>query len=98
MKTPGFLKDALSHPMTLVIATVLCTASLTSLMVKNTSEENISGKNENLELVLVMHGGEELQLKVTGKNTTEVVQSLKKILQNMDILPSNEKSYLYIPR
>jgi DNA-binding Lrp family transcriptional regulator len=49
----------------------------------NTSEESISGKNESLELLLLV-GEEELHLKVTGNNTTEVVQSLKRLLQRMD--------------
>jgi len=49
----------------------------------NTSEESISGRNESLELLLLV-GEEELHLKVTGNNTTEVVQSLKRILQRMD--------------
>jgi hypothetical protein len=49
----------------------------------NTSEESISGKNESLELQITL-GNEKLLLKVTGNNTTEVVQSLKKMLQNMD--------------
>ena len=49
----------------------------------NTSEESISGRNESLEL-LILVGDEELHLKVTGNNTTEVVQSLKRILQRMD--------------
>ena len=49
----------------------------------NTSEESISGRNESLELLILL-GDEELHLKVTGNNTTEVVQSLKRILQRMD--------------
>ena len=49
----------------------------------NTSEESISGRNESLEL-LILVGDEELHLKVTGNNTTEVVQSLKRLLQRMD--------------
>ena len=49
----------------------------------NTSEESISGRNESLELLILL-GDEELHLKVTGNNTTEVVQSLKRLLQRMD--------------
>jgi len=48
-----------------------------------TSEESISGRNESLELLILL-GDEELHLKVTGNNTTEVVQSLKRLLQRMD--------------
>ena len=61
-----------------------------------TSEESISGKNESLELILVLPDGEELQLRVTGKNTTEVVQSLRRMLEDMDGTILIEKSYLYI--
>jgi len=57
----------------------------------NISEESISGRNESLEL-LILVGDEELHLKVTGNNTTEVVQSLKKILQRMDGTILLEKS------
>ena len=49
-----------------------------------TSVGNISGKNESLELLLVLPDGEELHLKVTGKTTMEVVQSLQKMLKSMD--------------
>jgi len=56
----------------------------------NTSEESISGRNESLEL-LILVGEEELHLKVTGNNTTEVVQSLKRILQRMDGMILTEK-------
>jgi hypothetical protein len=62
----------------------------------NISEESISGKNESLELQLLTTE-EELRLKVTGNNTTEVVQSLKKILQDMDGTILSEKSYLSTP-
>ena len=60
-----------------------------------TSVENISGKNESLELWVKLPSGEELLVKVTGKNTTEVVQSLKKMLKNMDGSLLLEKSSPY---
>ncbi len=49
-----------------------------------TSVENTSGKNESLEILVKLPDGEELLVKVTGETTMEVVQSLQKMLKNMD--------------
>jgi len=49
-----------------------------------TSVENTSGKNESLEILVKLQSGEELQVKVTGETTMEVVQNLVMILKNMD--------------
>ena len=76
---------------TMVLFTKLPVAPPTVL----TSVENISGKNESLELWVKLPSGEELLVKVTGKNTTEVVQSLKKMLKNMDGSLLLEKSSPY---
>jgi len=62
-----------------------------------TSVENTSGKNESLELVLILERGEELQVRVTGESTMEVVQSLRKMLSNMDGSLLLEKSSPYTP-
>ena len=60
-----------------------------------TSVENTSGKNESLEMWVKLPSGEELLVKVTGENTTEVVQSLKKMLNSMDGSLLLEKSSPY---
>ena len=60
---------------------------------ESTSEGSTFGPNESLELQLRASQGEELQLRVTGKNTTEVVQSLKKILKDMEKNLLVERSY-----
>lgn len=60
-----------------------------------TLEENISFKNESLELVLVQGNGEELHLKVTGATTMEVVTSLKQMLRSMERDLLIERSYPY---
>ncbi len=60
-----------------------------------TSEESISGKNESLELILVLPDGEELQLRATGRTTMEVLTSLNKMLSSMDGIILLEKSYPY---
>ena len=62
-----------------------------------TSVENISGKNESLELLLVLPDGEELHLKVTGRTTMEVLTSLKQMLKHMDGNLLLERSYPYTP-
>ena len=62
-----------------------------------TSVENTSGKNESLEVIILLASGEELQVRVTGESTMEVVQSLKMILKNMDGSLLLEKSSPYTP-
>jgi len=59
---------------------------------ENISVESISGKNESLSLWVKTSAGEELQLKVTGVTTMDLVQSLKRMLQNMDGTLLLEKS------
>lgn len=60
-----------------------------------TSVENTSGKNESLEVIILLASGEELQVRVTGESTLEVVQSLKRILNSMDGSLLLEKSSPY---
>ena len=62
-----------------------------------TSVENTSGKNESLEVIILLSNGEELQVRVTGESTMEVVQSLKRILNSMDGSLLLEKSSPYTP-
>ncbi|AIX20628.1 hypothetical protein M1M14_gp165 [Synechococcus phage ACG-2014e] len=62
-----------------------------------TSVENTSGKNESLEVIILLASGEELQVRVTGETTMEVVQSLKRILNSMDGSLLLEKSSPYTP-
>ncbi len=83
-KIRGCIKEPLFYLRTLVILSVLSIGLQTSRTVENTSEESTFGQNESLELQLRTSRGEELQVRVTGKNTTEVVQNLKMILQNME--------------
>ena len=56
----------------------------------NTLGESIFGKNESLDLQLVIPNQGELHLKVTGENTTVVVQSLKKMLSGSERNPLEE--------
>jgi len=65
---------------TLATATVLSTESRTPKVDVNILGESISGKNESLDLRWTVKDGGELQVKVTGRNTTAVVQSLQRLL------------------
>ena len=62
-----------------------------------TSVENTSGKNESLEVIILLASGEELQVRVTGESTLEVVQSLQRILNSMDGSLLLERSSPYTP-
>lgn len=90
MKIPGYIKVASLMGVILGITTGL----FISLPVKpqdvDILEENISGKNESLELVITTPE-EELRVKVTGENIMEVVQNLKGILKSMEDWISVEK-------
>ena len=92
MRTPGPIRVQLLLLLTLTGSSVLSTGLLISNRVNNTSEENISGRNESLEVA-----NEELRLKVTGKATTEVLTNLNKILNEMSKEISEERSSQYIP-
>ena len=60
-----------------------------------TSAGNTSGKNESLEILVKLQNGEELQVKVTGETTMEVVQNLVMILKDLDGSLLLEKSSPY---
>ena len=62
----------------------------------STLGESIFGRNESLELLLKLNEEQELKLKVTGATTMEVVQSLSKMLKNLDVVPLVELSSPYI--
>lgn len=64
------------------------TALFISLPVKSpresTSVESTFGKNESLDVRIRLRSGEELQVRVTGASTMEVVQNLQRILKNLE--------------
>ena len=88
-RTPGPIRVQLFLLMTLTASSVLSTGLLIFKLASNTSAENTSYKNESLEMAQV---NGELRLRVTGKNTTEVLQSLKPMLNNLVNKTSSEKS------
>ena len=95
-KIRGCLKEPLFYLRTLTVISVLSIGLQISKTGESTSVESIFGPNESLELQLRTSQGEELQLKVTGKNTTEVVQSLRTILQGMERNLLVERSYHFM--
>ena len=92
MKTPGPKKVQLLLLPTLTISSVSSTGLLIFNLANNTSVENISNKNVNLEVVR-----DGLRLRVTGKDTMEALQSLVQIESFLEMQRSNERSYPSIP-
>lgn len=88
MKTPGFITDPLFYLRTLTIISVLSIGLQISNRGGSISDENTSGKNENLEVSLG-----ELHLKATGKNTTDRALNLLLILSDSVSIDLDEKSY-----
>ncbi len=88
MKTPGFITDPLFYLRTLTIISVLSIGLQISNRGGSISDENTSGKNENLEVSLG-----ELHLKATGKNTTDRALNLLLILSDSVRIDLDEKSY-----
>ena len=88
MKTPGFITDPLFYLRTLTIISVLSIGLQISNRGGSISDENASGKNENLEVSLG-----ELHLKATGKNTTDRALNLLLILSDSVRIDLDEKSY-----
>ena len=92
MKTPGYMRVNLSLLMILATSSVLSTSLLICNRAGNKSEESISGRKESLEVAV-----DGLQVKVTGKSTTEVVENLSKILIIVDTVLLKEPSSPYTP-
>lgn len=86
MKTLGFLRDNLFYLRILTITMASSIALQTVLLAKSTSEENTSGRYESLEVKL---GG--LEVRATGKNTTEVLMNLMRKENSWGIMHSRER-------
>ncbi|AXN58474.1 hypothetical protein KNU05_gp080 [Synechococcus virus S-PRM1] len=87
MKIRGILKDHLLYLRILTICTVLSTGSLIYKMGESTSVESTSGHLESLEVKVG-----ELNLKVTGKNTTEALMNLMKNAVDLETMPFDVRS------
>ena len=88
-KIPGPMKVQILLLTTLTISSVTSTVLQISQRGSNTSEESILHSVESLE---VAKGNGGLRLRVTGKNTTEVLQNLRPILRTLENQTSREKS------
>ena len=97
MRMPGSIMAASFTGLLLGTTMVLFTRLPVAPPTVPTSVENTSGKNESLEVIILLASGEELQVRVTGESTLEVVQSLKRILNSMDGSLLLEKSSPYTP-
>jgi hypothetical protein len=95
MKIPGPTWTLFLMVASLGTITVLFTVLPTGLPEKNTLEESTFGQNESLDLLLKVEKEGELQLKVTGANTTVVVQNLLQMLRSMDETRLLDKSSPY---
>ena len=86
MRTPGPIRVQLLLLLTLTVSSVSSTGLLIYKLASNTSDANTFGKNESLAMEV-----EGLRLKVTGKNTTEVLKNLMKNEKVWGIIHSEEK-------
>jgi len=87
MRTPGPIKVQLLLLTTLTISSVTSTGLLICERIRNTSDVNTSSNVESLEVA-----NDELRLRVTGRSTTEVLQSLKQTLNILENHSLREKS------
>ena len=84
MKIPGLTTALPSAVRILVITTALCTASLISARVGYTLAESTSGRYESLQVKV-----DGLEVKVTGRNTMEVLMNLARNGNGSVIITSN---------
>tara|TARA_E500000318_G_scaffold103508_1_gene108608 strand:+ start:1197 stop:1502 length:306 start_codon:yes stop_codon:yes gene_type:complete len=92
MKILGYI---MAKPLILAILAITSVSSIVLLISKPTEDtlgENTFTQEESLDLMVRTRNDEELHLRVTGKNTTEVVQNLKPILKNLASSILGEKS------
>ena len=87
MKIPGYIKVQLSLLTILAISSVTSTGLQIYKMVGNTSEENISTRNENLK-----EASDVLRQSLTGSGITEALTNLNETLNKLVKINSEEKS------
>ena len=86
MKTPGYIKVQLSLLLILATSSVTSTVLQISNQGRSTLEGSISPAVESLQV-----GNEKLQVRVTGKSTTEVLKNLSPMLKHWGSQHLNEK-------
>ena len=87
MRTPGPIRVQLLLLLTLTTSSVLSTGLQIYKLASNTSEENISYRNESLEVADA--GG---RVRVTGKHTTDLLRNLMMTGNAWGRIPLPEKS------
>ncbi len=87
---PGDITAACLTGALLGTFTVLCITLPISRTNDSTLGESIFGNEESLDLQIAIPDQGELRLKVTGENTTVVVQSLKRMLSGSERNPLEE--------
>ena len=97
MKIPGYIVTDLFLVTILTTFMVLCITLPISRTNDSTLGESIFGKNESLDLKIKLSSGEELHLKAPGATTMDLVQSLKMILRNMEVVPLEGQYSVYTP-
>ena len=90
MKIPGYIVRDLLLVTIFTTFMVLCITLPISPTNDSTLGESIFGNEESLDLQLTIPDQGELRLKVTGENTTVVVQSLKRMLSGSERNPLEE--------
>ena len=94
---PGFTRTGFLTAVLLGTTTALCIVLPTHLQRRSTLVENTSGKNESLEIKVILQSGDELHLKATGEITGGLALSLRRMLGDMGLDNSPEKYFPFTP-
>ena len=94
---PGFTRAGFLTAVLLGTTTALCIVLPTHLQRRSTLVENTSGKNESLEIKVILQSGEELHLKATGEITGGLALSLRRMLGDLGLDGSQDKYFPFTP-
>ena len=94
---PGFTRTGFLTAVLLGTTTALCIVLPTHLQRRSTLVENTSGKNESLEIKVILQSGEELHLKATGEITGGLALSLRRMLGDLGLDGSQDKYFPFTP-
>ena len=94
---PGFTRTGFLTAVLLGTTTALCIVLPTHLQRRSTLVENTFGKNESLEIKVILQSGDELHLKATGEITGGLALSLRRMLGDMGLDNSPEKYFPFTP-
>ena len=94
---PGFTRTGFLTAVLLGTTTALCIVLPTHLQRRSTLVENTSGKNESLEIKVILQSGDELHLKATGEITGGLALSLRRMLGDLGLDGSQDKYFPFTP-